>query len=184
MAGVESSYETDDPLPPSITIPAPVCAGTPSGTPQLPFPQPDADAAIIKFCSNRIAWGQVIVPAVSFGTGLTNDGRHKALGISDSFPINGGADKLWIGLSFSEGDCMGSFQFDVGANDDEKLANCVVRFRTILNGCNVEGLFPKYGGELGDACAIYRMTARKADQASPLTLKSEGDLGAFTCRVT
>lgn len=172
------------PPPPANGIPAPKCAGTPTGTGEVAFSQADADAAITTFCSNRDYWGKVLTPAVSFGTGQTNDGRGKVLGMSDPFKVNGGADNLWLGLSFAEDECQGMFQFDQGTNDDEKLAHCVDRFRTVLNGCNTEGLFPKYGGELREVCAVYRMTGRRADQTDPLALKSSGDLGAFTCENT
>ena len=39
---------------------------------------------------------------VSFGTGLTSDGRGKTLGVSDAFPINGNADNLWLSLTLAE----------------------------------------------------------------------------------
>lgn len=162
----------------------PKCAGTPTSTPQVAFPQPDADALIRQFCSNRAYWNLDIVPLVSFGTGLTSDGRHKALGASDSFPINEGTDNLWLGLSFKEDSCVGSFPFTFGTNDDERLAHCVDRFRIVLNGCNTDTTTAKFGGELDDVCSVYRMTARKSGQADPMTLKSQTDPGTFTCNPT
>jgi hypothetical protein len=125
----------------------------------------------------------VIGPAISSGTGVTSDGRGKALGASDPFDVNNGADKLWLSLAFSEEACQGYFQFDHGgASDDEKLGNCVNHFRTILNGCNTEGLNNKYGGKLKDVCAVHSMEARKADDTkNPFVLKSEGDLGRMMC---
>jgi hypothetical protein len=163
--------------------PMPTCVGNPSEGPAVAFNWGDAEAAIHTFCGNKGYWGTVIAPAISTGTGVTSDGRGKALGASDSFDVNNGADKLWVSLAFSEGECQGFFQFDQGANDDEKLGNCVNNFRTVLNGCNTEGLDNKYGGKLNKVCAVYSMEARKADDTkNPFTLKSEGDLGQFMCK--
>jgi hypothetical protein len=151
--------------------PMPTCVGNPSEGPAVAFNWGDAEAAIHTFCGNKGYWGTVIAPAISTGTGVT------------SFDVNNGADKLWVSLAFSEGECQGFFQFDQGANDDEKLGNCVNNFRTVLNGCNTEGLDNKYGGKLNKVCAVYSMEARKADDTkNPFTLKSEGDLGQFMCK--
>lgn len=172
------------PLPAGASkpFPDPICPGTTAATPAVAFPEADAANAINTFCSHRKYWGQVVVPLVSFGTGLTSDGRHKALGMSDSFPVNGDADKLWLGLSFSEDECMGMFQFDVGKDDNESLAHCVDRFETVLNGCKADATGKRIGGELHDACAVYRITARQADQPDPMMLKSSSDPGTFTCQ--
>lgn len=122
------------------------------------------------------------MPAVSFGTGLTSDGRHKALGFSDSFPVNGGADNLWLGLSFSEDGCIGMFQFDVGKDDKKSVAHCVNRFEAILSGCHDHPPGKRLGGEFHDVCAVYRMTARKPGSPDPMALKSSTDPGTFTCK--
>lgn len=162
------------------SIPDPKCAGDNPTDGPVDFHQPDADKLINDFCGNRAYWGQVIVPAVSVGTGLTSDGRHKALGMSDSRDVNSG-DKLYISLAFAENDCMGTFQFDIGQTDDERMKHCTDRFGKINNGCNSGGSFPKYGGTLDDVCAIYTLTARKRDAPDPTRLKSQGDLGDFVC---
>lgn len=180
----EYSHAWSAPLAQTNTIPVPQCAGAPSGPPQVAFPQPDADADIIKFCSNRAYWDLDIVPLVSWGTGRTSDGRAKVNIVSDSYPINSGADNLWLSLSSNEDSCIGSFQFTYGANDDERLARCVDRFRIILNGCNTDTITDKFGGQLNDVCALYRITARTSDQSNPLIIKSETDPGTFTCAPT
>lgn len=101
---------TEQPTPPTNDgLPDPKCAGNPPSDGSVSFHKSDATALINNFCNNRNYWGQVIVPAVSTGTGLTSDSRHKALGANDHVDVNGNGDKLYISLSFSEDACVGSF---------------------------------------------------------------------------
>lgn len=160
------------------------CVGNPSDGPEVAFGQAEADAAILDFYGNKNLWNTVLVPSVSFDSGRTNDGRGKALAANNNVTINGGDATLWIQLSFSEEHCSGMFQFTYGKDDDEKLSRCADHFRTVLNDCNTAGLYPKFGGELRDVCAVYRLGARKADGVDPFPLKSQGDKGKFTCKDT
>lgn len=94
----------------------------------------EAKDKITQFCSDKKYWDTEIVPAVSFGTGMTKDGRHKALGADDSFTINDGKDNLWVGLGFSEDACVGSFAFALGKTDDDKINHCTDRFMELITG--------------------------------------------------
>lgn len=81
-AGVQAEVDNEDftiPRPPKSAngIPAPRCAGKTPGGPALPFPQPEAEDAIMKLCSDRKYWNQVLVPLLSFGT---PDQRRKTQG--------------------------------------------------------------------------------------------------------
>jgi hypothetical protein len=120
----------------------------------------------------------VIVPLVSYGHGKTSDGRSKALGIENSFPVNNGTSELWLDVSFAEDSCSGMFQFDSGA--------CTTQLRNILNGCDTAGLFPKHGGWIQDTCAVYRLMATGANDLDPLFLQSSVSemMGQFTCTDT
>ncbi|KAL9108046.1 MAG: hypothetical protein Q9227_007152 [Pyrenula ochraceoflavens] len=171
-----SSSPSPSPTSTSTPLPSPSCAGTPQA-PQISFKQSEAQDAIKSFCGNKNYIGQAIVPAVSFGTGLTSDGRHKALGADDKFPVNGGGDNLWLGVSFSEDACIGVFSFDQG--------ECTAAMTSVLTGCNKDtNDAGKYGGQLQNVCAVYRMTARKGSDPDPLTLKSSSDTGDFVCSKT
>ncbi|KAI9802277.1 MAG: hypothetical protein M1833_001783 [Piccolia ochrophora] len=141
-----------------------------------------AREAVHTFCSKEVYRGKVIVPSISFGTGLTSDKRQKVLGMSDPHSINGGDNTFWTSLSFSEGDCMGMFQFDVGKDEKESVKRCEDRFEPILR-CPM-------GGSLDDVCAIYRVgatdTAYEKDEMkdNPFELKSSKDIGKLTCEET
>lgn len=91
-----------------------------------------------------------------FGTGLTSDGRGKALGVNNGgTPVNNGANALWVDVSFSEDSCTGNFQFD--------SSTCQTQLETILNGCNTGGLYPKTGGWIEENCAVYRLIATESE---------------------
>jgi hypothetical protein len=47
--------------------------------------------AINKFCGEKKYWDKQIISPVSMTTGL-----GKAIGASDSYPVNGDSDKLWL----------------------------------------------------------------------------------------
>lgn len=73
----------------------------------LAFSVSDADAKIKEFCSNSKLYNTVLTSPISTGTMQTKDGRGKALGISGSYDINGGTDKLWLGANSASGSCTG-----------------------------------------------------------------------------
>jgi len=152
--------------------------GSPQCIGPVEFHQEEADAAIGKFCSDQRWQETVIVPLVSFGNGKTSDGRGKVLSIEDSFPVNNGANQLWMDVSFAEVGCTGMFQFDTGA--------CETQLRTILNGCDTAGLFPKHGGWIQDTCAVYRLMATGANDLDPMFIRSavQEMVGDFTCTDT
>lgn len=145
---------------------------------QVQFHQEEADAAIVKFCGNLDWKGTVVVPQVSIGSQMTSDGRHKSYQIQAHFPVNNGADNLWLDIYFAQDSCIGSFEFDQN--------QCLTHMRSVLNGCNTAGLFPKYGGLIRDSCAVYRISASATGNPDPTFLLSNYPkiLGDFTCTDT
>jgi hypothetical protein len=144
------------------------------------FPQPPVERNIDDFCGNKQFWDRVIVPHISIGTGVTDKGNRKTPGVNASYAIEGTNDKLWLGLYFSNKNCIGRFQFTIGNNDEERVNHCKDRFRTVLNGCQTDTIKDKKGGELNDACAIYSMTRSKINPWGDWN-KDQGDL---TCQDT
>ncbi|KIN02978.1 hypothetical protein OIDMADRAFT_65754, partial [Oidiodendron maius Zn] len=158
-------------------VPAPNCAAN-----GISFPQPAAQSFITKFCSEKQWWNTVLVPAISFGTGQTKDGRSKALGVSDSFDLDGTTNQLWAGIMFANETCTGFFDVAIGQNDQEKIDYCMARFNPILNNCRTDTITDKVGGTLKEVCAIYVLTAR-VNGEDPIQ-NSEANLGDFTCKET
>jgi hypothetical protein len=142
---------------------------------QTQFHQEEADAAIVKFCGNFDWQKQVIVPLVSMGNEMTSDGRAKTYQIQDHYPINGGADNLWLDVYFAQSACIGMFQFN--------QSDCLIHMRNALNGCDTSGLFPKHGGVSVDVCAVYRLSASPTGDPDPTFLVSNdvNTIGQFTC---
>ncbi|KAF2420944.1 hypothetical protein EJ08DRAFT_738444 [Tothia fuscella] len=142
------------------------------------FHQEEADAAIVQFCNNQVQQNTVIVPLISLGSGKTADGRSKSIQKLQSFPVNKGASNLWMDISFATSMCNGNFQFDP--------MDCQTQLRTILNGCDTAGLFPKHGGWIQDSCAVYRMLAAPTADPNPLFLQANVPemMGRLLCRET
>ncbi|KAL8842264.1 MAG: hypothetical protein Q9170_000590 [Blastenia crenularia] len=160
-------------------IPNPLCIDEPAADAKS-VDQAEGTDAIVKFCSEKQYWDTQIVSPVSM-----TDGQGKAIAVSDSFSVNGGADKIYLQLGYAEtGHCQGNFAFTIGNNDDEKLAYCTDRFDKILNGCDTSSTSKKYGGSLEEICAVYKITTVSKDDPDPHTLVGTGDLGAFQCEAT
>lgn len=178
-ASISSQYAgpTSTPTPPVDALPSPECA--PAG---VSFSQPPVEDFIDGFCGDRDFWNTVLTPPVSYGTGLTSDGRGKAVGVSAPYDMADTTDKLWIAMMFARDNCTGSSQFTVGRDDEEKLAHCKGRFRTVLNGCQTDTITEKHGGMLDDVCIEYHITA-EPDGAKPFDgwFANGGD---FTCEET
>ncbi|KAG4444235.1 hypothetical protein IFR05_000332 [Cadophora sp. M221] len=148
--------------------------GEPSCMGKTQFHQEEADAAIVKFCGNFDWKTWVVVPLVSIGNEMTSHGRHKVYQIQDHYLINGGNNNLWLDVYFAQSSCTGSFAFN------ETI--CLTQMRTILNGCDTSGLFPKHGGVILDVCAVYRISASPASDPDPTSLISNDNrIGQFTC---
>ncbi|KAJ9635949.1 hypothetical protein H2199_008303 [Coniosporium tulheliwenetii] len=144
--------------------------------------KPPAEASIDSFCNQRQYWDTVLVPSVSFGTGQTNDGRGKALGVSEVYNLEGTSDKLWLGVFFARDGCVGSTPFTLGQTDQEKLDHCKARFGTVLNGCHTDTMTGKKGGTLRDGCAVYTVTTRPNGE-KPFE-GWDANQGDFTCKET
>jgi hypothetical protein len=132
-------------------------------------------------------------------------GQGKVIGASDSYPVNGDSDKLWLRLAFAEqGGCQRSFAFTTGKNEDEKLKHCVDRFSKFLekvislsfhhdkysraahtdqrcHRCDGNSDPDKHGGTLTDVCAVYKMTTVGKGAPDQHPLKGTEDLGPFVC---
>ena len=152
---------------------------------QTQFHQEEADAAIIKFCgdSNWQKW--VVVPAIIISNRrVTSDGRPQWLQVHANYTINGGADNLWLYVYFAQSSCTAAGKFQFNKSD------CLTQMRTVLNGCDTSGLFPKHGGVSVDKCAVYRLSASPAGDPKPFFLRSDdygepdGMLGQFGCTDT
>lgn len=146
---------------------------------QTEFHQEEADANIVKFCGNSEWQNQVIVPLVSMGDEKTSDGRPKVYQIEQKFLVNGGTDNLWLSINFAEETCLGSFQFN--------QADCLANLRSVLNGCDTGGLFPKNGGLIKEsACGVYHVAAAPTSDPDPVFLLSQSAslIGNFTCNDT
>jgi hypothetical protein len=142
-------------IPPSLPI-NPQCAGTPQNTEQQPFTRAAAKTAIFKFCLNSVKdpnwFNQIIVPAISNGTGETSDGRPKKVQVANTYNIPGLKTQLWMDLIFNENGCIGNFQFNPH--------QCLNRLMTVLDSCNLDNTDQKYGGSAVDGCAVFRLTGR------------------------
>ena len=149
----------------------------------MQFHQAEADAGIVRFCSDPKWQNVVIVPPVGMGNHKTAQGKRKVTQITGTVAINLDSngkplDHLWLYIFFAESRCMGSFTF---SQDD-----CLRNFRSILNNCDTSGLFPKHGGIIQDVCSVYRMTARPAGGPSPFFMLGSDPrtAGVFTCNDT
>ncbi|KAI1843514.1 hypothetical protein JX266_010340 [Neoarthrinium moseri] len=137
---------------------------------------------IQSFCGDKTSWHTVIVPPVSFGTGSTNDGRGKAIGVTANYTLPGTSDLMWLELEFANGICIGYSQFTVGTNDQEKFSHCTERFGRILNDCQTGTTAAKTGGQLQDVCIVYTIM-RHSGNVNPYDAFFEHG-GEFTCKQT
>lgn len=130
-------------------IPSPKCFDKPDGNTRF-VNIDEASNAISLFCGNKAHWNTDLVSPVSMATG-----QNKALGVSDSYTVNDGKDKLYLQVAFSEeGDCVGESAFTTGKTDEEKMTFCTMRFERILHRVNATSRWdPRSNASPERACA-------------------------------
>lgn len=145
---VESTADKDRPDPNQNINPprSPRCDNTGDDS----FLEAEANTEIDDFCDTIEDWKHIIiVPPISTGTGATRNGRNKALGIYNEGPsINGTDKKIWLGITFAQDHCIGSFSV-AGGNKEKDIINCKSYFKTILSGCGGSG------GILQNSCDVW-----------------------------
>lgn len=113
-----------------IDTPTPKCVESADG--HISFSASDAETAIKNFCSNDALYGNVFIPPINIGTGQTADGKAKVLGLSGSYDINGGNDKIWLGAYFAGGSCGGFTTWPPSGAGLRDTDLCMDRFRAAL----------------------------------------------------
>ncbi|KAI4596708.1 hypothetical protein KJ359_005050 [Pestalotiopsis sp. 9143b] len=179
-ASISSQFAsaTGTPSSAGTSLPTPTC----SSDNDPGFDQASTEDHIQTFCGDKTFWETVLVPPVSVGTGLTSDGRGKAIGVTANYTLPGTTDLLWLGMEFTNDTCIGFSQFTTGTTDREKLDHCTERFDTILNGCQTGTTTAKTGGQLQDVCIVYTIMRHSSD-VDPYDAYSK-DNGDFTCKQT